>query len=108
MAVSGHPRCSPSFHRRINGGVRVGKGLTACGGAAGVPRPFSGVCHCFRGSNLKCSSLRLSPAVCRNLSLRTHERFFIFYLVIRVGLSWVRLHFSWPYCACWGGRFVWI
>ena len=107
LAASGHFRCSPLLHRRINRGERVGEGLTARGGAARVPRPFSRVCHIFRGADLKCSLLRFTPAVSGRVSLRTHERFFKFYLVIRVGLSWVRLHFSWPYCACWGGRFVW-
>ena len=105
MAVSGHPRCSPSFHRRINRGVRVGEGLTACGGAARVPRPFSRVCHILRGADLKLSLLRFTPAVCRKLSLRVHECFLPFYLVIRVGLSWISLHFLWPCYACCGGRY---
>ena len=108
MAFSGHPCCSPSFHRQINRGERVGEGLTARGGAARVPRPLSRVFHIFRGADLKCSLLRFSPAVCRNSSLRVHERFLTFYLVIRVDFSWVSLHFSWPYYACCGGRFKWI
>ena len=108
MAVSGHPRCSPSFHRRINRGERVGEGLTARGGAASVPRPLSRVCHIFGGSDLKCSLLRFSPAVSGGVSLRVHERFLTFFPVIRVTFSWVSLHFSWPNNDGGCGRFVWI
>ena len=105
MAVSGHPRCSPSFHRRINRGERVGEGLTARGGAARVPRPFSRVCHILRGADLNCSVFRFTPAVCKKLSLRVHERFFTFFFVIRVGFLRFALHFSWPDYARRGGRF---
>ena len=108
MAVSGHPRCSPSFHRRINRGERVGEGLTARGGAARVPRPLSRVFHIFRGADLKCSLLRFSPAVSGGVSLRVHERFLTFFLVVRVDFSRFGLHFSWPDYARCGGRFHWI
>ena len=108
MAVSGHPRCSPSFHRRINRGERVGEGLTARGGAARVPRPLSRVFHIFRGANLKYSLLRFSPAVSGRVSLRVHERFLMFFLVVRVDFSRFGLHFSWPNNDGGCGHFVWI
>ena len=107
-ASSGHPRCSPMFHRRINRGVRVGEDLTARRGAARVPCPFSRVCRIFRGADLKCSLLRFSPAVSGRVSLRVHERFLTFFPVIRVAFSWVSLHFSWPNNDGGCGRFVWI
>ena len=86
MAASGHLRCSPMFHRRINRGVRVGEDLTARGGAAEIPCPFS----------------RVS---CR-MSLRVYERFLTVFPVVRVDFSRFALHFSWPNYAGCCGRFV--